>query len=195
MVPENPETWPYPCAHETVDAIFTSAECKEITRVGTKASLARAGVIKNNGVITLQPLIRHVRIARMEHDESTDWIFKTIYAAIERANSARWHYELKFIDRIDFAEYSLGGHYLWHTDVGPGRNITRKLSFSVQLSAPTAYLGGKLQFLTGYLRRTASRSCGSITIFPSFMIHRVKPVLYGRRYALVGWIKGDAPLR
>jgi PKHD-type hydroxylase len=195
MLVENPESWPYPCTHETVEAIFTPAECNEIARIGKKASLSRAVVIKNNGVDILQPLIRHAKIARMVHDESTEWIFETIYAAIVCANSVRWHYELKSIDRIEFAEYSLGGHYLWHTDVGPGPNITRKLSFSLQLSAPTAYVGGKLQFLRGYLRPTAGRGLGSITIFPSFMVHRVNPVLYGRRYALVGWIKGDTPLR
>jgi PKHD-type hydroxylase len=195
VLPENPEAWPYPCDHETAEAIFTPAECNEITRIGKEASLSPAVVIKNNGVNKRQPLIRHAKIARIIRDERTEWMFETICAAIVRANTARWHYELTSIDRIDFAEYSIGGHYLWHTDVGPGRNITRKLSFSVQLSAPNTYLGGKLQFLRGYLRPTASRGHGSITIFPSFMVHRVNPVLFGKRYALVGWIKGDNPLR
>jgi len=193
LLSKDPETWPYPCSHETAEAIFTPEECSKIIQIGKATSLSRAVVVKNDGNTVFHPLIRHAKIARMIPDNNADWIFKTICAAISRANSARWHYELKSIDRIEFAEYSLGGHYVWHTDLGPGRNITRKLSFSVQLSAPTAYIGGKLQFLRGYMRRPASRGLGSITIFPSFMVHRVKPLLFGKRYALVGWVKGDVP--
>ena len=36
----------------------------------------------------------------------------------------------------------------------------------------------------------AARIKGSITIFPSFVWHRVKPVTSGTRYSLVNWHQG-----
>jgi PKHD-type hydroxylase len=191
---ENPKTWPDPCHHETSEAIFTPEECSKIIRIGSSLSASRASVVGTDRGKKTRPWVRNARVVHLEHDERTNWIFHGILAAIATANSTHWHYKLKPIKQLEFTEYRRGGHYIWHADLGPGQNITRKLSFSVQLSAPTTYTGGKLQFLHGYSRRSASCGLGSITIFPSFMLHRVKPVLLGKRYALVGWVHGVAPL-
>lgn len=192
---ENPETWPAPFYHETLAAIFTAQECSKIIRIGSDLSPSRARVVRADSGSKTRLWVRNARVGHLINDESNEWIFKNIATAIARANSAHWHYELTPINRLQFTEYRRGGHYIWHMDVGPGPHITRKLSFSVQLSAPAAYIGGKLQFLHGYSRRTASCGLGSITIFPSFLLHRVKPVLLGKRYALVGWVHGAVPLR
>ena len=141
---DNPETWPNPCHHETLEAIFTLEECSKIIRICSDLSASRASVVKPDGGTKNRPWVRNARIGHLVHDESTDWIFQSIVGAIARANSARWHYELEPITRFQFTEYRRGGHYIWHMDVGPGHNITRKLSFSVQLSETAAYTGGKL---------------------------------------------------
>ena len=39
---------------------------------------------------------------------------------------------------------------------------------------------------------TLSRATGSISFFPSYTIHEVKPVTRGTRYSLVGWACGPA---
>lgn len=174
--------------------MFTQEECSKIVRIGLGLSPSLASV-EIHGDRKPRRWIRNSRISSIVYDEGTQWIFQTIAAGIVEANSARWHYELKPFEQLQFTEYRRGGHYLWHVDVGPGKNITRKLSFSVQLSAPATYIGGKLQFLHGHFRRTANCEPGSITIFPSFMLHRVTPVLFGKRYSLVGWVHGAEPLR
>ncbi len=190
-----PQTWPDPYHHETSPKpVFTAGECSEIVRVGMALSRSPASV-KAGTATRRRRWVRNASVAEMARDERTDWIFAKIMAGIDAANSARWHYELLPVGRLQFIEYGSGGHYIWHVDVGPGVNITRKLSFSVQLSAPGTYWGGKLQFLNGYSRRTASKELGSLTVFPSFMLHRVKPVLRGTRYSLVGWVHGARPLR
>lgn len=192
---ENPETWPSPCRHETLaKALFTPEECSKIIRIGLDLSLSRATVVID-GANKTRLRARNSRISRIVHDESTHWIFQAIATAIAEANSARWRYELERIDRLQFTEYGLGAHYDWHVDVGPGKNITRKLSFSVQLSARANYFGGQLQFLRGRVKRTATYELGSITIFPSFMLHRVSALFFGKRYSLVGWVHGAEPLR
>ena len=65
-----------------------------------------------------------------------------------------------------------GGHYNWHIDCGPGIS-TRKLTVIVQLSHPEEYTGCEVQFMTG----SVSKKKGSVTIFPSWMYHRVTKLL------------------
>lgn len=188
------QTWPDPHHHETsAQPVFTVDECSEIVRIGLALSHSPASV-KTGSAARKRRWVRHASVAEMLRIEKNDWIFQKIMAELDVVNSARWHYELLPLERLQFIEYGRAGHYIWHVDVGPGLNITRKLSFSVQLSPPGAYWGGKLQFLNGYSKRTASNQLGSMTVFPSFMLHRVKPVLWGKRYSLVGWVHGARPL-
>ena len=75
----------------------------------------------------------------------------------------------------------------------------RKLSFTVQLSAPEDYVGGTLELamysqayggsqFSSYVDQTRQR--GALIAFPSFHLHRVTEVARGTRYALVGWLHG-----
>jgi PKHD-type hydroxylase len=194
-VSDDPQNWPDPYQPQTLaGAIFTPDECSNIVRTGLSLSRTRAAV-KINREDKMRWRTRYARIGWIVNSEATQWIFRTVSAAIAEANSRHWHYDLEPIERLQFTEYGLGGHYRWHVDIGPGVNITRKLSFSVQLSKPTTYIGGKLQFPRGRAKRPASSELGSITIFPSFMQHRVTPVLFGKRYSLVGWVHGLVPLK
>ena len=68
--------------------------------------------------------------------------------------------------------------------------MVRKLSVSVQLSEPEKYKGGDLIIYEGVDETIAKKFIGSITVFPSFMEHEVRPVTSGTRYSLVGWITG-----
>ena len=71
----------------------------------------------------------------------------------------------------------------------------RKLSVTVSLSDPKDYKGGDLEFdfrnhplkSTNKLACTQIKPRGSIVVFPSFLWHRVKPVISGTRYSLVLW--------
>jgi PKHD-type hydroxylase len=194
-VSDDPRNWPDPYQHQTLTgAIFAPDECSKIVRIGLGLARTRAPV-KINGEDKMRWRTRYARVGWIVNSETTQWIFQAVAAAVAEANSTRWHYDLVPIERLQFTEYGFGGHYAWHVDVGIGANITRKLSFSVQLSQPSIYIGGKLQFLRGRFKRAASSELGSITIFPSFMQHRVTPLLFGKRYSLVGWFHGSEPLR
>lgn len=71
-----------------------------------------------------------------------------------------------------------------------GENSTRKLSMSIQISAPEDYEGGDLEFFK--VSDATTRQRGSVIFFPSFLHHRIIPVARGRRYSLVAWAHGDA---
>ena len=86
--------------------------------------------------------------------------------------------------------YHEGEYYGWHVD-GNGvtpipnqQNIVRKISVSVILNDD--YTGGELDFKDADPYYTT----GSVIMFPSYYLHRVKPVKTGTRYSLVAWITG-----
>jgi PKHD-type hydroxylase len=97
---------------------------------------------------------------------------------------------------FQFTEYhgTNKGKYDWHHDVwweNP-RPHDRKLSLSIQLSPPESYTGGEFEFRANHdpLVMATFKPQGSIVVFPSFLEHRVTPVLSGTRYSLVSWVDG-----
>ena len=114
---------------------------------------------------------------------------------------------------MQYTRYGEGQFYGWHNDaglagqykpVGVGNRsdglaedfvnenieLVRKLSFTLQLSDPTDYDGGDMVILTNHERKVLSKTRGSITIFPSYLLHRVETITRGIRYSLVGWVSG-----
>ncbi len=81
-------------------------------------------------------------------------------------------------------------HYNWHMDQGSITGPPRKLSLILQLSDPSDYDGGELEFLTGNKPEKAIKRKGLIYAFPSYVLHRVTPVTKGIRRSLVTWISG-----
>lgn len=94
-----------------------------------------------------------------------------------------------FRDPFVLLQYSLGDGFEWHLDVSNRETSTRKLSISVQLSAPDDYEGGRFEFMPqGEI--PFSRDRGSIIVFPSYLCHRVTRVTKGIRWSLVTWAHG-----
>ena len=85
------------------------------------------------------------------------------------------------------------GKYDWHDDILEDKTDTmRKLSISVQISNGNEYEGGELEIVTPPINFIAPKKKGTIIIFPSFLVHRVKEVTKGNRISLVLWIDGPA---
>jgi PKHD-type hydroxylase len=133
---------------------------------------------------------RSVLVAKKELDEELlDNIFKFIF----KINTKLHRFHLEGFNEKDSPlvfKYSAdrGDHYQYHTDLIHDTFI-RKLSFSIQLSDSNDYDGGDLEFNPS-VKDAKMRTQGYMTIFPSFMTHRVTPVTRGTRYAIVGWIYG-----
>ena len=69
----------------------------------------------------------------------------------------------------------------------------RKLSYTFQLSDPSDYEGGVLEFqnpMNTNEIHVVEKKQGLMTIFDSRVPHRVTEVTSGTRYSLVGWVKG-----
>ena len=114
-------------------------------------------------------------------------------AFVRDANEQMWQFHLtNLLEDIQFTEYDADyeGHYDWHMDMGGEESSTRKLSITIQLSDPSDYEGGELQFLLNRTVHETERSQGTVVLFPSYLLHRVNRVTRGRRQSLVLWIHG-----
>jgi PKHD-type hydroxylase len=72
-------------------------------------------------------------------------------------------------------------------------NITRKLSLVMCLSDPEKdFVGGEFEINVGNQEEpeTILMKKGRMIFFPSYIIHRVKPVTKGIRKTIVIWITG-----
>lgn len=137
--------------------------------------------------------IRRSKIKWLHPTAISNWLYVKMYKLAKKANDACYRFRLHHAE--DSMQYTLyegenEGKYDWHIDIGMGSNAFRKLSAVLLLSDPTEFEGGLLQIYTGRLQ-TVPLQKGSVVFFPSFLLHRVTPVISGKRKTLVCWIGGD----
>jgi PKHD-type hydroxylase len=135
------------------------------------------------------------------------WLYDLIIPYVAEANEkAGWKYDIKAIESLQITRYKKGGFYKFHKDCesdnlniynDPTNKIKhgniRKLSISIILN--NNYKGGDFQIVVlegakSVVRTPDINKVGSIIVFPSFITHRVKPVIEGIRYSLVAWFVG-----
>jgi PKHD-type hydroxylase len=128
------------------------------------------------------------------------WLYNLLTPYVEIANTnAGWNFQFEKSEDIQFTIYNKNQYYDWHTDAGVDFPIYRKLSMTVQLSDPNDYEGGDLEFdlrnqtksPTNIVNLPKLREQGTICVFPSFVWHRVTPIITGKRYSLVMWTYGQ----
>ena len=124
------------------------------------------------------------------------WLWDIITNFVNTANTnAGWNFHLTKIEPVQFTSYKKTNHYGWHQDCWPTADeegMNRKLSCIIQLTDPKRYEGGDFELNQAGLESTDIRTKGTVLIFPSFLLHRVKPVSKGVRKTLVAWFEGKA---
>ncbi|MAG49814.1 hypothetical protein CMO86_09265 [Candidatus Woesearchaeota archaeon] len=192
---------------------LTEQQCDDIIKLSKKFYLRSGGIgdAKSENNLNIKgdyqkkifqqdysPGIRKSEIRWFDLDDSTSWIYEKLIKTINRINFENYGMSLKYIETMQFTEYS-GLHesyYREHNDCGNIHDQSnfvdiRKLSFSIQLSEEDSYKGGELE-ITNWDESifVVPKQKGSITFFLSDMNHQVKPVTKGIRYSLVGWVNG-----
>jgi PKHD-type hydroxylase len=133
--------------------------------------------------------VRRTRVSTIAQTAEIAWFYERLVAICRRLNR-----DYRF-DLTDFSEppqylvyhHSENGHFDWHVDHGV--QPPRKLSLTLQLSDPSRYEGGVLEFNGGNIV-CAPKNRGAAIAFPSYTVHRVTPVTAGIRKAIVAWITG-----
>jgi len=164
---------------------FTPDECASIVETTTRRGLLSAETGGREGQYK-----RNSQIRFLKPSAETIWVFQRMVNVVKSANEF-FKYDLTAINEgIQFTQYqSPGGNYDWHTDYGPGM-VTRKLSITVQLTDPKDYEGGELELNPTGEVVTLERVRGRAYVFPSYTLHRVKPMVTGTRHSLVVWVNG-----
>jgi PKHD-type hydroxylase len=155
------------------------------------------GTIGIQGEEVLDKKIRNSEVAFLpEHH----WIACVMRQVVEQMNIENFKYDLDpgFDQKtVQFGIYGPAGHYVWHkdSDIFAAENRSdlklRKLSVTVQLSEPDDYEGGELQMQgpNGELYE-CPKERGTVIVFDSRTLHRVRPIKSGVRKSLVGWVTG-----
>ena len=170
------------------DDAFNSEELDHIQNLAKKASIE--GKVGDNAQVV--DSIRRSKISWIQDTEDNIFIFDRLANVVNQINADYYHFSLhSFAESIQLTNYDFSeqGHYSWHQDIGHAHS--RKLSLVLQLSDPKEYEGGNLQILIKSEPETIRKQRGGITVFPSWALHRVTPVVSGNRQTLVAWVTGE----
>jgi PKHD-type hydroxylase len=132
-------------------------------------------------------------IAYIRPADHSKWLYDLLFPIALEANKQFYHFDIDIVtDPIHYVVYPEdGGHLDWHMDVGGFGVNKRKLAMTVQLSDPNDYEGGDLQIWGGGKEPiSVKRNKGDVSVFPTFLLHRVTPITRGQRKILVFWTGG-----
>ena len=135
------------------------------------------------------------------------WIYNAVQPFVREANiNAGWNFQWQGSEVCHWTYYGKEQDYHWHQDshhkpygqnTGWQEGLIRKLSVTISLVDGSSYEGGDLELFhqrswkdNKPMISEQARNKGSITVFPSFVWHRVSPVTEGTRYSLVIWNLG-----
>ena len=182
------------------DDLFSKKELEKINKYCKKLSLQNGqigdGNIDNN--------IRQSKVALVGANEDNDWLFALLNRAAENINNDFYRFDLTGFDYFQYTEYrDRNDHYDFHVDMtydSPNDNANldgfyqnRKLSFSILLNDPKEFSGADFEFSdSGDPDHVvvAEQRKGRVIAFPSFVPHRVTPLMSGVRKSLVFWVTG-----
>lgn len=184
--------------------VFNFRELNEIERYCNELEL-RKGVIfsereKENFDVSTE--YRNSEVNFFHRNEETFWIFDRFNETIDKINKEYFQFDLYGYESIQYTTYdgSEKGHYDWHMDSfidgeiprDMGGSDTRKLTVVMLLNDRNNFTGGEFQLNMGkeINAETINFERGMLIVFPSFLIHRVTPVLSGIRKSMVIWVEG-----
>jgi PKHD-type hydroxylase len=168
---------------------FSSSELEAIEEYGDRLALQKAALQARG---PNDDSIRISRVARIAPSQESRALFDRIAQVVQRLNQENYQFDVRGLENLQYSVYhgTEGGHYTWHVDYASDNPTPRKISLSIQLTDPAQYEGCDLQFQTSGQISVAPRRRGAVIAFPSFVLHRVTPIISGTRKALVVWATG-----
>lgn len=173
------------CLYAFCEKIFTPEECEKIIKIGKEK-----GFIKGTTKDT-KTNIRQSSVSWLFSNDDLEWVFKKLTDTIVYLNKEYFGFDIfGFNEGLQFTNYkSPSDKYGKHVD--RSQNIAvRKLSVSIQLNNPNDYEGGELWLYDDDKGIKMKKEQGTLILFPSYVLHEVKPVTKGERNSLVCWVTG-----
>lgn len=173
--------------------LFREAELDAIVRYGDSLTLEKAELSASG---TGYDNIRATKVAWISRNPDTEFFHRRLEEAVLALNARFFRFDLSGLADFQYALYggAEGGHFDWHKDYGrdPANPYQepRKLTLSLQLSAPSDYEGCELQVRGGNQIDVAPKARGTLVAFPANVLHQVTPITRGLRRSLVVWAVG-----
>jgi len=171
---------------------FTAEELDFIIAYGEKLEQEKAR-IEDHWREGVKDHVRITRTAWITHNPETAWIYDKLFRIAYHLNQTIYRLDITGLtEQLQYTVYEAaeGGHYDWHVDHTTITPMPRKLSLSLQLSDPADYEGCALELHAANSIEAAPVERGTVIVFPSYVLHRVSPILSGRRRSLVAWVSG-----
>lgn len=142
------------------------------------------------------------RCERHTIDPDLEPWFVNILMHYARIANKKWLADINYIGQSEVLVYEEpDDHYEWHIDgdiIHPTeRGNQRKLTCIIQLSDHNEYEGCDIEMTTSLSEKNVLeehqlllRQKGTVLIFPSYINHRVTPLISGRRESIVSWVEG-----
>jgi PKHD-type hydroxylase len=178
--------WPAQLKQEWIDSVSSIASEMPVQHAGIGVNgEGNPEGIRKSEVRWINPYIQTV------------WFIKeTLMNFARDANRDHWGFDIDYVKDIQYTTYKSedNGKYDWHEDTFwiNSTQYHRKVSIVVQLSDAHEYTGGEFQIdpQFGTLDQNVIKQKGTVIAFPSFLRHRVTPLLTGTRTSLVSWVEG-----
>ena len=178
---------------ETTVPIFTPEQCQDIINAGRAEPKQDAQVGSKQGikggVIDTKTRTSHISWIPFKKMQP---MYKKIEQVMKTTNGNHFGFDgMQITEMAQYTEYPEGGFYEWHVDNDVNcahEPPVRKISMTCLLSPESEFEGGDLELMAE--GKIAKLKQGHAIFFASFIRHRVKPVISGRRQSLVMWFGG-----
>ena len=164
--------------------VFTPQDCKDILSTCVEELWLPATVIGNKDF--------HKSKRQKLRGDTAGFPFLNIRDVTKQANIEIYDFSLLGIIDQDFPQvfkYAQGDYYNMHIDLN-SMAPSRKITFIINLTDPTEYEGGQIEFLNVNIDPQVSNEQGCCFVFPSYMPYSITPVTKGTRHILVGHVHG-----
>ena len=167
-----------------LEKAFTKEECETIIKIANTKGLIKG---KTKG----QSDVRQSQICWLYSSDNLDWVFKKITDIVLNLNNRFFQFDIFGLNEgLQFTNYKAqSDKYGKHIDKALD-NVIRKLSLSIQLTNPKEYKGGELFLYEDEKGTEMKKEQGTLILFPSYILHEVKPITKGERNSLVSWVTG-----
>lgn len=134
-------------------------------------------------------------------NEHTEWMWQKFNNLIAYYNDKYFNFDIYGFNYLQYAKYNVGDKHEFHMDLPLDGKVVnsslmehlRKITVVLLLNEPGVdFEGGNFQinhFSEQFPWETNLKK-GSVLLFPSFLLHRVAPILSGNRQSISIWAVG-----
>ena len=168
---------------------FTKEECKKIIQIAKKKGMIKGTTLRDQ---SSKLGVRESKISWLYSSDEMEWAFRRVTDMVLDLNERFFNFDIFGLNEgFQFTNYKAPSNkYGKHVDRSSDF-IVRKLSISIQLTDPKEYEGGELYLYEDDQGVLMDKKQGTLIMFPSYVLHEVKPVTKGERNSLVTWVTGN----